>query len=76
MQFTIRSFGYKCRLRNSAANDSTIGLCCVTMTWQQIFKGALQVAVVTVLPLYLLNADILAGNAARQRLLIAVSHGT
>jgi len=46
------------------------------MTWQQIFKGALQVAVVTVLPLYLLNADILAGNAARQRLLIAVSHGT
>jgi len=41
-----------------------------------IFKGSLQVAVVAFFPhvMSLLNADILAGNAMRQRLLTAVSH--
>jgi len=38
------------RLRNSGANCSTIDLCCVTITWQQVFEDALQVTVVGVLP--------------------------
>jgi len=29
---------------------STISLCCITITWQQIFKGSLQVAGSSVLP--------------------------
>jgi len=29
---------------------STVGLYCVTITWQQIFKGSLQVTVESVLP--------------------------
>jgi len=72
----IRSFGCRYWLRKSGANCSTVSLCCVTITWQHIFEGSLQVAVVAVLPLVMkqLNADILAGNAARQRLLIVVSH--
>jgi len=32
-----------------AVNCSTIGLCCVTITWQQIFEDAFQVTVVDVL---------------------------
>ena len=35
---------------NSQANFSTVALCCVTMTLQQIFEDALQVTVVRVLP--------------------------
>ena len=31
------------------ANFSTIGLCCITISWQQIFEDALQVTVVGVL---------------------------
>jgi len=37
----IRFFACRGRLRNSGANCSTIGLCCVTTTWQQIFEDAL-----------------------------------
>jgi len=33
-----------------ASGCSTVGLYCVTITWQQIFKGSVQVAVVGVLP--------------------------
>jgi len=33
-------------LRNWGAHCSTIGLCCVTITWQQIFEGAVEVTVV------------------------------
>jgi len=33
--------------------------------WQQIFKGSLHVTVVGVLPHVTINADILAGNAAK-----------
>jgi len=51
LQFTkSASLPAEARLQNSAANCSTIGLCCVTITWQQIFEDALQVTVVRVLP--------------------------
>jgi len=30
----------------SGVTGSTIGLCCVAITWQQIFKGSLQVGAV------------------------------
>ena len=36
-------------MQNAGANCSTTGLCCVTITWQQIFEDALQVTVVGVL---------------------------
>jgi len=42
----IHSFGCKCRLQTSGANCSTISVHCVTMTWQHIFNGSLQVTVV------------------------------
>jgi len=53
-----------------------ISLYCVTITWQQIFKGLFQimVEVKAFCRMWLLNTDILASNAARQRLLLAQRH--
>ena len=42
----ISFFACRGRLRNSGANCSAIGLCCVTTTWQQIFEDALGIMVV------------------------------
>jgi len=51
----IRSFACKVRIRNLGTDCSTIGLHCVT-TWQQIFKGSLQVTTcVAILADLLLN---------------------
>jgi len=62
------------RLQSLCVDCSIASLYCVTMTWQQIFKGSFQVTVQGVLGMWLLNTDTsLAENAARQWLLIAVS---
>jgi len=50
MRACVRSFPGKIGLRNLLADCSTVGLRCVTITWQQIFKGLLEVTVVGVLP--------------------------
>jgi len=42
MTLTLHKSEVHC-LQNSGASCSTIGLCWVTITWQQIFKDALQV---------------------------------
>jgi len=56
------------------ADCFTVGFYCVTITWQQIFWCSLQVTMVDVVcHMWLLNADILASNAARQWLLIRVN---
>ena len=34
--------------RNLRSDCSAVALCCVTITWQQIFKGSLQVQVTVV----------------------------
>jgi len=39
----IRSFACKVKILNLGADCSAIGLHYVTITWQQIFKGSLQV---------------------------------
>ena len=39
----VRSFACNVMIRNVGADCSTIGLYFVTITWQQIFKGSLQV---------------------------------
>ena len=36
-------------LRNLRAHCSVVALCCVTITWQRIFKGSLQVTIVNAL---------------------------
>jgi len=47
LQFTrVRSFACEDRLRNLLADCSTVGFDCVTITWQQIFKGSLHVTIV------------------------------
>ena len=46
----LMSFACRGRLRNLWTDCSTIGLYCVTMTWQQIFKGSLRVAAIGILP--------------------------
>jgi len=68
LQFThVPSFVCRGGLRKSRAECSTGGLYCVTMTWQQICKGSLYIAVAGVfLCMRLLNVHILADNAARQ----------
>jgi len=38
-----------CDLRNLRGDSSTVGLYCITTTWQRIFTCSLQVAVVDVL---------------------------
>jgi len=44
LQYThVRSFGCRGRLRNWKADCFMVGLYCVTITWQQIFKGPLQI---------------------------------
>ena len=43
-----RFFACRGRLRNSGANYFTVGLFCVTITWQQIFEDALEVTVVDI----------------------------
>jgi len=50
LQFThVRSFARRGRLQNLRADYSTTGLCCVTIAYQQTFKGSLQATVVGVL---------------------------
>jgi len=44
------------------------------MTWQQIFRGSLEVTVLGVCRVWLLNVDFLSGSATRQWRLIVVSH--
>jgi len=77
LQFThVRSFGYRDRLQNSRADCSTVGLYCVTKDGK-IIKGSLQVTVAGVLLHVTVenrHVSTLAGNAARQWLLRAVSH--
>jgi len=50
LQFThVLSFSYRGRLRNFRADCSIAGLYCITITWQHIFKGSLQVTIEGVL---------------------------
>jgi len=50
LQFThVLTFSCRGRLRNLRADCSIVGLYCVTIIWQQIFKGSLQVTVERVL---------------------------
>jgi len=75
LQFThVWSFSCICRLRNLRADCFIVDLHCITITWQQIFKGLLQVTIIGILPHVTVERDILAGNASRQQLLIAVRH--
>ena len=73
LQFThVRSFACKGRLPNLLADCSTVGLYCVTITWQRTLvtvAGVLPHVDVTVERRHL---GMLAGNAARQWLPIAV----
>jgi len=62
----ISAFSYRVRLRKLRADCSTVSFYCVTKTWPQIFKRLLQVMVARVLRMWLLNADVLAGNTERQ----------
>ena len=68
LQFAhVPSFACRGGLRKSRADCSTVGLYCVTTTWQQIFKSSLYITVAGVFCyMRLLNVHILAGNAARQ----------
>ena len=46
-------------LRNLPAHCCAVALCCVTITWQRIFKGSLQVTIVNALfRMWLLTSDI------------------
>jgi len=56
------------------ADCSTVGLYCVTITWQQIVKGLLEVAVEGVLQHVQLSVEPRLGryNATRQWLLVAI----
>jgi len=47
--FHVRSFACRGRLPNLKADYSTVRLCCVTITWQQIYCS-LQVTIVGLLP--------------------------
>jgi len=50
LQFThVPSFVGRGGLRKSRADFSTVGLCCVTMKWQQICKGSLYLTVAGIL---------------------------
>jgi len=50
LQFThVSSFACRGELRKSRADCSTVGLYCVTITWQQICKGSLYITVTGVL---------------------------
>jgi len=50
LQFThVRSFVCRGGLRNSRTDFSTVGLYCVTITWQQICKGSLYITVAGIL---------------------------
>ena len=46
----VRSYACRGRWSNLRAVCSTLGLYCVTTTWQQIFIGSLQVTIESVLP--------------------------
>jgi len=51
LQFShVHSFSCRDRLRNWQANCFIVGLTCVTITWQQIFKGSPQIMVKSILP--------------------------
>ena len=50
LQFNyVHFFFYRGRLRNWEACCFTVGLYCVKITWQQIFKGSLKIVVKGVL---------------------------
>jgi len=50
LQFThVPSFACRGGLQKSREDFSTVGLCCVTITWQQIFKSLLYITVAGVL---------------------------
>jgi len=67
LQFThVPSFACRGGLRKWRADCSTVGLYCVTITWQQIFKVHFVLRWQAFCCMRLLNADILASNAARQ----------
>jgi len=68
LQFThVPFFVSRSGLRKSRADFSTVSLYCVTITWQQICKGSLYILRWQAFCcMRLLNADILAGNTARQ----------
>ena len=66
-------FARRGRMPNLWVGCSSVGLYCVTMTWQRIFKFLPQFTVAGVCRVWLLNGDILAGDAAKQWLLILVS---
>jgi len=51
LRFTqICSFGCRGTLQNFREDCSNVGLNCVTITWQHICKGSLQLTVVGILP--------------------------
>jgi len=62
----VPSFACRSGLRKSRADCSTVGLHCATMAWQQICKGSLYITEQAFCCMILLNAHILAVNAARQ----------
>jgi len=62
----VPSIACRSGLRKSRADCSTVGLYCVTITWQQICKGSFCITVAGVCCMRLLNADILTSNVARQ----------
>ena len=62
----VPSFACRGGVRKSRADCSTVGLYCVIITWQQICKGSLCILWQAFCCMRLLNAHILAGNAARQ----------
>jgi len=68
-----RSFACTGRLRNVGTDCSNFGLYCVTITWQQIFKGSLQVAAIGVSSPVTVERRHLWQVMQRQWLLIAVS---
>jgi len=49
LQFTHVTFTCRGGLRKSRADCSTVGLRCITITWQQICKGSLYIPVAGVL---------------------------
>jgi len=54
----FHSFTCRLTLRNLRAHYSTVSLSCVTITWQRIFKGSLQVTIIALFRMWLLTSDI------------------
>ena len=67
LQFTrVPSFACRGGLRMSRADCSIAGLYCVTITWQQIYKGSLYITMPGVLLHETVERRRLGSNAARQ----------